>query len=82
MTVTPIPPDQSLTGPTWLTVVEVAARLRVSRMTVYRLVHSGELPAAQVGRSYRISEPELIAFLAAAHGHHAQIQPLIPEVSP
>ena len=36
------------------TVAEVAARLRVSKMTVYRLVHGGELPAARVGRSFRV----------------------------
>jgi excisionase family DNA binding protein len=36
------------------TVAEVAARMRVSKMTVYRLVHGGELPAARVGRSFRV----------------------------
>jgi excisionase family DNA binding protein len=36
------------------TVAEVAARMRVSKMTVYRLVHAGELPAARVGRSFRV----------------------------
>ena len=33
---------------------QVAARLQVSKMTVYRLVHGGELPAARVGRSFRV----------------------------
>ena len=28
--------------------------MRVSKMTVYRLVHGGELPAARVGRSFRV----------------------------
>ena len=28
--------------------------MRVSKMTVYRLVHSGELPAVRVGRSFRV----------------------------
>ena len=41
----------------FLTVAEVAARMRVSKMTVYRLVHGGELPAARVGRSFRVSAP-------------------------
>ena len=27
--------------------------MRVSKMTVYRLVHNGELPAVRVGRSFR-----------------------------
>jgi excisionase family DNA binding protein len=30
--------------------------MRVSRMTVYRLVHSGELPAIRFGRSFRVPE--------------------------
>ncbi len=33
---------------------EVAATMRVSPMTVYRLVKSGELAAVRVGRSVRI----------------------------
>jgi excisionase family DNA binding protein len=37
-------------------VPEVAGLLRVSKMTVYRLVHSGELPSMRVGRGYRISK--------------------------
>jgi len=38
----------------FLTVAEVAAQMQVSKMTVYRLVHGGELPAARVGRSFRV----------------------------
>lgn len=38
----------------FMTVAEVAAIMRVSKMTVYRLVHSGELPAVRVGRSFRV----------------------------
>jgi excisionase family DNA binding protein len=41
---------------TFLTVAEVARLMRVSNMTVYRLVHAGELPAVRFGRSYRIPE--------------------------
>src|ERR1700710_2031797 len=37
----------------FLTVAEVAGMMRVSKMTVYRLVHNGELPAVRVGRSFR-----------------------------
>ena len=33
---------------------EVASLMRVSKMTVYRLVHNGELPAVRVGRSFRV----------------------------
>jgi excisionase family DNA binding protein len=42
----------------FLTVAEVAAMMRVSKMTVYRLVHSGELPAVRVGRSFRVREED------------------------
>ena len=40
----------------FLTIAEVAAFMRVSRMTVYRLVHSGELHAIRFGRSFRVPE--------------------------
>lgn len=40
----------------FLTVAEVAHMMRVSRMTVYRMVHSGELPAIRFGRSFRVPE--------------------------
>nr|WP_237683770.1 helix-turn-helix domain-containing protein [Nocardiopsis sinuspersici] len=39
-----------------MTAAEVASIMRVSKMTVYRMVHSGVLPAIRVGRSYRVSE--------------------------
>lgn len=40
--------------PRFQTVAEVAAMMRVSKMTVYRLVHSGELPAVRTGRTLRL----------------------------
>jgi excisionase family DNA binding protein len=40
----------------FLTVQEVADMMRVSSMTVYRMVHAGEIPAIRFGRSYRIPE--------------------------
>jgi len=36
------------------TVAEVAARFRVSKMTVYRLCNSGALRSVKIGRSFRI----------------------------
>jgi excisionase family DNA binding protein len=50
----------------FLTVAEVAALMRVSKMTVYRLVHSGELPAVQIGRSFRVPEQAVHEYLRAA----------------
>jgi excisionase family DNA binding protein len=40
----------------FLTVQEVADLMRVSSMTVYRMVHSGEIPAIRFGRSFRIPQ--------------------------
>ena len=47
----------------FLTVAEVATVMRVSKMTVYRLVHSGELPAVRVGRSFRVPEDAVNDYL-------------------
>lgn len=47
----------------FLTVAEVASIMRVSRMTVYRLVHSGALPAVRVGRSFRVPEKAVDDYL-------------------
>jgi excisionase family DNA binding protein len=49
----------------YLTVAEVAAAMRVSKMTVYRLVHTGELPAVRFGRSYRVPEQSVQEYLTA-----------------
>ncbi|CAM3326295.1 helix-turn-helix domain-containing protein [Stackebrandtia soli] len=48
----------------FLTVAEVAALMRVSKMTVYRLVHSGDLAAVRVGRSFRVPENAVSEYLA------------------
>jgi excisionase family DNA binding protein len=47
----------------FLTVAEVASIMRVSKMTVYRLVHSGELEAIRVGRSFRVPEQAVNRYL-------------------
>lgn len=51
-------------GSSLLTVAEVAAHMRVSNMTVYRLIKGGELAAVRVGHNYRIREAELERYLA------------------
>lgn len=51
----------------FLTVAEVAAMMRVSKMTVYRLVHAGELPAVRVGRSFRVPEVAVHGYLENAY---------------
>ena len=48
------------------TIDEVARVLGVSKMTVYRLVHGGELPAVRVGRSFRVPEDAVHAYLSSS----------------
>ncbi len=48
-----------------LTADEVADQLRVSTMTVYRLIRRGELPAVRVGRNYRVRVSALSDYLDA-----------------
>ena len=48
---------------TFLTVAEVADIMRVSKMTVYRLVHAGDLPAVRVGRSLRVNDKAVQDYL-------------------
>jgi excisionase family DNA binding protein len=51
----------------FLTVAEVASVMRVSKMTVYRMVHGGDLPAVRVGRSFRVPEQAVHDYLEAAY---------------
>lgn len=48
----------------FLTVAEVAEIMRVSTMTVYRLIKAGDLRAVRVGKSYRLAEDEVDRYLA------------------
>jgi excisionase family DNA binding protein len=51
----------------FLTVAEVAQTMRVSKMTVYRLVHNGELEAVRVGRSFRVPETAVDEYLRKSY---------------
>lgn len=57
------PFDRPLAEVKLLTVAEVAGILSLSRMTVYRMVNSGTLPALKVGRSVRIPEHVVVEYL-------------------
>jgi excisionase family DNA binding protein len=48
----------------FLTVEEVADAMRVSKMTIYRLIKSGQLAAIQVGKNYRIRESDVDRYLS------------------
>ena len=58
--------DSDLSEVKFLTVAEVADLMRVSKMTVYRLVHAGDLTAVRVGRSFRVPEHAVDTYLREA----------------
>jgi excisionase family DNA binding protein len=48
----------------WLTPLEAAELLRVDRVTIYRWIKSGELPAWTIGsRNQRLCRSDVIALL-------------------
>ena len=55
--------DNPVLGERLLTVSEVASAMRVSNMTVYRLIKAGNLGAIRVGKNYRIRETEVDRYL-------------------
>lgn len=58
---------QTFSEARFLTVREVADHMRVSSMTVYRLIKGGDLPAVRVGRSFRVSASDVDAYLSARY---------------
>ena len=52
-------------SPTFLTIAEAAARVRISKMTLYRAIHDREFPAVQI-RSRLIVPAQVIDEMAAA----------------
>ena len=58
--------ESNFSNAQFLTVAEVAERMRVSKMTVYRLVHSGEMPAVRFGRSFRVPEAAVEQYVKGA----------------
>jgi excisionase family DNA binding protein len=58
---------QSFATARFLTVQEVAELLRVSSMTVYRLIKSNELPAVRVGRSFRVRDVDVDTYLGSRY---------------
>jgi excisionase family DNA binding protein len=53
-------------GVRFLTVHEGGVIMRLSKMSVYRLVHSGELEGVRVGRSLRVPEQAVVSYLRGA----------------
>ena len=46
-----------------MTVREVAEMMRVSNMTVYRLIKGGDLNAVRIGKNYRIRKNDVLNYL-------------------
>lgn len=57
-------------APRFMTVSEVADIMRVSKMTVYRLIHSGEMPAIRVGKSFRVPEAAVGQLISSGLADH------------
>ena len=51
----------------FLTVSEVANLMRVSNMTVYRLIRAGRLHAVRVGNRYRVKESDVHKYLDSSY---------------
>ena len=62
-----IPLAQPAARARFLTVAEVASLLRVSTMTVYRLIKADDLPAVRIGKSYRVPEDDVDRYLASRY---------------
>ena len=54
-------------APRFMTVADI---MRVSKMTVYRLIHSGEMPAIRVGKSFRVPESAVGQLIRAGLTDH------------
>jgi excisionase family DNA binding protein len=59
-----VPKRRPIVGDRLLTVAEVAGTMRVSNMTVYRLIKAGQLAAIRVGKNYRIRESDVDRYLS------------------
>jgi excisionase family DNA binding protein len=41
--------------------------MRVSKMTVYRLIRAGKLPAVRIGRAFRVREEDVETYLDSSY---------------
>ena len=71
------PPNRARTAPRLLTVRATADRLQVAEKTVRRLIAAGALPTHRIGGCVRVSEDDLLVFLAGpgSEGQHVQSCP-------
>lgn len=62
-------PDETPPTSDLMTVAELAAHARLSKMTVYRLIYSKEIPAMRLGRAFRVRRADWEAYLEGAKNH-------------
>ncbi len=58
-------PTQPISQPEFYLVAELAEKLRVSEMTIYRYIEAGKLKAHRLGKGYRIPKDEYERFLTS-----------------
>ena len=59
-------------APRFVTVAEVAELMRVSKMTVYRMIHAGDIPAVRVGKSFRVPATAIDQMMGQGFGDWEQ----------
>ena len=59
-------------APRFVTVAEVAELMRVSKMTVYRMIHAGDIPAVRVGKSFRVPAAAIDQMMGQGFGDWEQ----------
>lgn len=57
----------------FMTVREVATLMRVSRMTVYRLLEAKQLPSVKIGSSFRVSQKAVFEYLKKNTTHIEEV---------
>lgn len=55
----------------FLTISEVADRLKLTAQTIYKMIKVGTLPAIRVGSQWRVSEKKINLWLHAQQGRRA-----------
>lgn len=66
--------DPTGNGDPWITPAEIAAEMKISRMTAYRLLNTGEITHTKVGRAMRVRRSEFDRYLRD-HTKNRSIQP-------
>jgi len=56
-------PSSSGSTPEFYTVAQLARLLQLTEMTIYRMVHRGDLPCYSIGRVKRFRQGDVEAFL-------------------